>query len=122
VVQGELESVKLVMKIQFQMESRARRTSCSSPHTIAVGRSHLFQRYRIRHTVTTSVRYSWSNSTMLPLLLLLLAAITSARPWRSIDDALLPLVAQMQPEPWTDVTTGHLGRMLIPRIAGTENK
>ncbi|KAJ9103686.1 hypothetical protein QFC20_004689 [Naganishia adeliensis] len=58
---------------------------------------------------------------MLPLLFLLLAVLTSARQWRSIDDALLPLVAQMQPEPWTDVTSGHLGRMLIPRVAGTEN-
>lgn len=59
---------------------------------------------------------------MLPLLFLLLAVLTSARQWRSIDDALLPLVAQMQPEPWTDVASGHLERMLIPRVAGTENK
>lgn len=61
--------------------------------------------------------------TMLPFLpLLLLAAFTSARQWRSLDDSQLPLIAQMAPSPWQDVTSGHLGRMLIPRVAGTENK
>ncbi|KAI5450801.1 hypothetical protein NCC49_002807 [Naganishia albida] len=59
---------------------------------------------------------------MLPFLpLLLLAALTSARQWRSLDDSQLPLIAQMAPSPWQDVTSGHLGRMLIPRVAGTEN-
>ena len=63
------------------------------------------------------------------LLLLLvppsLARIWSAHPsrdFRTLDDAVLPLVARADPPPWRGVAEGHLGRMLVPRAAGSEGK
>lgn len=62
----------------------------------------------------------------LPLLLLLLIPQSLARQkqrdFRTLDDSLLASIAAADPQPWKDVESGHLGRLLVPRVAGTENK